>query len=169
MGICRGLPSLSTTKTLPPGVPSLPQNELTQWCCNGSISIRAHERNQWQPLSWGTELHRDFYRWGRARIENTNGIVKHDGGMDSRACPAPGIRAHSMTLLALAVANNVTRADADVCADPPATDVPVAEASLFCGTPALHTNGRSNGTSNGSSNGTTPSGRQTVLSGRAPP
>ena len=146
---------------LPPGVPSLRSKDLTQWCCNGSISIRADERNQWQPLSWGTEPHRRFYQKARSRIENANGIVKKDGGMDPRACPAPGIRAHSMALLALAVANNVTLADADQLADPPATDVPVAEASLFCLTPALHPNGTSNGTA--------PSGRQAVLSGRAPP
>lgn len=147
---------------LPRGVPSLPTKRLKQWCCNGSVSIRADERNQWQPLSWGSEPHVALYRWGRSRIENTNGLLKHDGGMDPRACEAPGNEAHSMAVLALTMANNVSFAAKDLLADPPADNCPKAEASLFCVTPALHG-------SNGTSNGAARSGRDLALSGRAPP
>ena len=141
----------------PQNTPSLGPPFAEKWCCNGSINIRPEDLDQYQPLSWATELHRRFYWKGRARIENTNGIVKHDGGMDPRACEAAGVRAHSMALLALAVANNVTRADVDLSADPHADDAPEAEPSLFCVTTALHSNGNGNGTGphpgNGSENG----------------
>ncbi|MXY10815.1 MAG: hypothetical protein F4Z00_12785 [Acidimicrobiaceae bacterium] len=136
------------------GIPALGPPFPVQWCCNGTINIRADELDQWQPESWATEMHRRIYGAGRSRIENANGIVKHEGGMDPRACEASGVRPHSMALLALAVANNVTRADADVCADPPTDDVPEAEPSLFCVTSALHSNGSGNGTGNGTGTGT---------------
>ena len=148
--------------SLPPGVPSLPTRQLKPWCCNGSISIRAEERNQHQSLSWGSEPHRDFYSWGRSRIENSNGLVKHEGGMDPRACEASDVEPHSMTVLALTVANNVSFAAKDPRSDPPADDCPKAEASLFCVTPALHS-------TNGTSNGAARSGRNVALSSRAPP
>lgn len=137
----------------PKNTPSLGPPFTRQWCCNGTINIRADELDQWQPESWGTEMHRRIYGAGRSRIENINGLVKHEGGMDPRACEASGVRPHSMALLALAVANNVTRADADVCADPPTDDVPKAEPSLFCVTSALHSNGSGNGTGNGTGTG----------------
>ena len=52
---------------MPPG--SVP------WCCNGSISIRVEDLNQWQPVPWGTRAHQQLYAKGRNRIENTNGEV----------------------------------------------------------------------------------------------
>ena len=151
---------------LPPGVLSLPSRQLKRWCCNGSISIRAKERNQHQSLSWGSESHSAFYQWGRSRIENTNNLVKRDGGMDPRACEAPDVAPHSMAVLALTVASNMSFAAKDPLAGPPAKDCPKAEASLFCVTPALHS---TNGTGNGSRNGAARPGRNLALSGRAPP
>ena len=148
----------------PVGVPSLGPPFSRKFCCAGSISICAAERHQWQPDTWGTKKQQRFYRWGRSRIENTNGLVKEDGGMDPKACRAPGTRAHSMALLSLAVANNVTFAAVDPLGDPPPTDVPEAQPSLFCVTPALHSHG------NGSGNfGHGPSPVKAALPKRAPP
>ena len=62
---------------MPPG--SVP------WCCNGSISIRVEDLNQWQPVPWGTRAHQQLYAKGRNRIENTNGIIKEDGGLRASA------------------------------------------------------------------------------------
>ena len=73
-----------------------------------------------------------LYGWGRARIENTNGVVRNDGGLDPRSCRASGTVAHSMAFLAMALVNNVQLADADPHADSPANDVPRAELSLLC-------------------------------------
>ena len=86
--------------------------------------------------------------------------------MDPRACEASDVEPHSMTVLALTVANNVSFAAKDALASPPADDCPKAEPSLFCVTPALHS---SNGTGNGTSNGAAHSGRNVALSSRAPP
>ena len=91
------------------------------------------------------------------RIENTNGIAKEDCGLSKKSCRAPGVPAHSMAALALAVVSNVKFADEDPLADPPADDVPQAELSLFCVLPAFQSNG-SNGTGApqvGHTNGTT--------------
>ena len=82
--------------------------------------------------------------------------------MDPRACEASDVEPHSMTVLALTVANNVSFAAKDPRSDPPADDCPKAEASLFCVTPALHS-------TNGTSNGAPRSGRNVALSSRAPP
>ena len=116
-----------------------------QWCCNGSVSIRVEDLNQWQPVPWGTRAHQQLYAAGRNRIENTNGIIKDDGGLSKKSCRASGVPAHSMAVLALAVASNVKFADEDPLADPPADDMPKAELSLFCVLPAFQSNG-SNGT-----------------------
>ena len=70
---------------MPPG--SVP------WCCNGSISIRVEDLNQWQPVPWGTRAHQQLYAKGRNRIENTNGIIKEDGGLSKKSCRAPVPRA----------------------------------------------------------------------------
>ena len=84
--------------------------------------------------------------------------------MDPRACEASDVEPHSMTVLALTVANNVSFAAElkDALASPPADDCPKAEPSLFCVTPALHS-------SNGTSNGAAHSGRNVALSSSAPP
>ena len=111
-----------------------------QWCCNGSISIRVEDLNQWQPVPWGTRAHQELYAAGRNRIENTNGIIKEDGGLSKKSCQAPGVPAHSMTALALAVASNVSFADEDPLADPHPDDMPKAELSLFCVLPAFQSN-----------------------------
>ena len=116
-----------------------------QWCCNGSISIRVEDLNQWQPVPCGTRAHQQLYAAGRNRIENTNGIVKEDGGLSKKSCQASGVPAHSMTALALAVVSNVSFADEDPLADPHPDDVPKAELSLFCVLPAFQSNSN-NGT-----------------------
>ena len=116
-----------------------------QWCCNGSISIRVEDLNRWQPVPWGTRAHQQLYAAGRNRIENTNGIVKEDGGLSKKSCQASGVPAHSMTALALAVVSNVSFADEDPLADPHPDDVPKAELSLFCVLPAFQSNSN-NGT-----------------------
>lgn len=118
-----------------------------EWCCNGSISIRVEELNRWQPVPWYTRAHRELYGACRNRIENTNNIVKDDGGLNKRSCRAPGVPAHSMAALALAVVSNVKFADEDPLADPPPDDVPRAELSLFCVLPAFGSNGN-NGSNN---------------------
>ena len=112
-----------------------------EWCCNGSISIRVEDLNQWQPVPWGTRAHQQLYAKGRNRIENTNGIIKAHGGLSKKSCRAPGVVAHNMAILALAVVNNVAFADEDPLADPPANDMPEAELSLFCVLPAFQRNG----------------------------
>lgn len=110
-----------------------------EWCCNGSISIHAEYLHRWQPVPWGTRAHRELYGAGRNRIENSNSIFKDDGGMSKKSCRAPGIPAHSMATLALAVVSNVKFADEDPLADPPPDDVPRAKQSLFCVLPAFQT------------------------------
>ena len=125
--------------------PSLGPPFSQQWCCNGSISIRVEDLNQWQPVPWGTRAHQQLYAAGRNRIENTNNIVKEDGGLSKKSCQAPGVPAHSMTALALAVASNVSFADEDPLADPHPDDMPKAELSLFCVLPAFQSNSN-NGT-----------------------
>lgn len=71
-----------------------------QWCCDGSISIRVEDLNQWQPVPWGTRAHKELYAAGRNRIENTNGIAKDGGGVSKKSCRAPGVPAHNMTAFA---------------------------------------------------------------------
>lgn len=145
----------------PPKVPSADTDKLRQWCCNGTVSIRAGKLDWWQPLPWGTGAHDRLYGWGRARIENTNGVVRNDGGLDPRSCRAAGTIAHSLAFLALALVNNVQLADADPNADSPTDDVPRAQLSLLCVLPAS--------TDNGTGNGTARSGQDVSLNGRAPP
>ena len=149
----------------PPKVPSADTDKLRQWCCNGTVSIHADKLDWWQPLPWGTGAHNRLYGWGRARIENSNGVVRNDGGLDPRSCRASGTVAHSMAFLALALVNNVQLADADPNADSPVDDVPRAQLSLLCVVPTSAGNGRTNGTSNG----TARSGQDFSLNGRAPP
>lgn len=152
----------------PIGVPSLPTKELEQWCCNRSISISTEDLDWWQPLAWGTTAHSRVYKWGRSRVENCNSILRNDEGLDPAACRASGTRAHSMAVLALAVANNVELAAEDPLADPPATEFPQVQLSLLCVLPAFPS---SNGSSNGSAatNGHNAGGVQLALPLRAPP
>ena len=103
-------------------------------------SFRHPHLNQWQPVPWGTRAHQELYAAGRNRIENTNGIAKEDGGLSKKSCQAPGVVAHSMAALALAVVSNVKFADEDPLADPPPDDMPKAELSLFCVLPAFQSN-----------------------------
>ena len=140
---------------MPPG--SVP------WCCNGSISIRVEDLNQWQPVPWGTRAHQQLYAKGRNRIENTNGIIKDGGGVSKKTCRAPGPLARNMAVLALAVVNNVKFADEDPLADPPTDPMPEAQLSLFCIMPAF-----SHITPNGDHTNTHP-GPKTDLPPRAPP
>ena len=116
-----------------------------EWCCNGSISIRVEDLNQWQPVPWSTRAHQQLYAAGRNRIENTNGIAKDGGGVSKKSCRAPGVVAHRMAVLALAVVSNVKFADQDPLADPPTDHSPEAELSLFCITPAFGNTTSTNG------------------------
>ena len=133
------------------------------WCCNGSISIRVEDLNQWQPVPWGTRAHHELYGKSRNRIENTNGIIKDGGGVSKKTCRAPGPLARNMAVLALAVVNNVKFADEDPLADPPTDPMPEAQMSLFCIMPAF-----SNITPNGDHTNTHP-GPKIDLPPRAPP
>ena len=137
-----------------------------QWCCNGSISIHVEDLNQWQPVPWGTRAHQQLYAAGRNRIENTNGIVKEDGGLSKKACRAPGVLAHSMAALALAVVSNVKFADEDPLADPAPDDVPRAELSLFCVLPAFQSNGNNSADTHRADH---VNGSKAALPPRAPP
>lgn len=141
----------------PPGVLSIPTKQLRQWCCNGTVSVPVDDLDWWQPLPWGTGAHDSLYKWGRARIENLNGIIRNDGGLDPRSCRASGTVAHAFAFLAMALVNNVQLADADTNADPDADDVPRAELSLLCVLPAS------------ASNGSSSNGAQAALPQRAPP
>ena len=128
-----------------------------EWCCNGSISIAVEDLDTWQPVPWATRAHKELYAAGRNRIENTNNIAKHDGGISRKSCRAPGPIARNMAALALAVVNNVSFADEDALADPPTDRMPEAQLSLFCVLPAL---------------GNTPGDRTDIHTGqppRAPP
>ena len=40
-------------------------------------------------------------------MENINGVVKEDGGLRAAFCRAPGLAAHTLSALALAVAHNL--------------------------------------------------------------
>ena len=151
----------------PIGVPSLPTQDLQQWCCNGSINISINDLDWWQPLTWGTAGHQDVYYWGRSRIENCNSGLRNDEGLDPKSCRASGTRAHSMAVLALAVANNVELAAEDPLADPPATEFPQVQLSLLCILPAFQSSNGSNGSA--ATNGHNSQGVQLALPLRAPP
>ena len=151
----------------PLGVPSLPTKHLQQWCCNGSINIGIADLDWWQPLSWGTTGHKAVYGWGRSRIENCNSILRNAEGLNAEACRASGIRAHSMAVLALAVANNVELAAKDPLADAPANDMPEVQLSLLCVLPAFPSSNGSNGPA--ATNGHDAVGVQLALPLRAPP
>ena len=129
-----------------------------QWCCNGSISIRVEDLNQWQPVPWATRAHKKLYAEGRCRIENTNNIARDRGGVSKKSCRAPGPVAHNMALLALAVVSNVKFADEDPLADPPSDHMPHAQLSLLCVLPG-----------HGSTHMNLHTGPETELSPRAPP
>ena len=153
----------------PANVPSLPTKHLQQWCCNGSISISIDDLDWWQPLSWGTTAHHLVYKGGRSRIENCNSILRDKEGLNGKSCRSSGIRAHNMTVLALAMVNNVQLAAEDPLADPPATDLPETQLSLLCTLPAFQSSNGSNGTgaTNGHQNNS--EGIQLALPLRAPP
>ena len=134
-----------------------------EWCCNGSISIRVEDLNQWQPVPWGTRAHKKLYAEGRCRIENTNNIVKAGVGVSKKSCRAPGPIARNMALLALAVVSNLKWAAEDPLADPPNDDMPEAQLSLFCIVPAFgHTTPNDD-------HANTRTGPQTDPAPRAPP
>ncbi len=114
-------------------------------------------------MPWGTRAHKKLYAAGRNRIEHTNGIIKDSGGVSKKSCRAPGVPAHNMAVLALAVVSNVKFADEDPLADPPADHFPEAELSLFCVMPAFDDT-----TSNGDHTAAHP-GPKNDLPPRAPP
>lgn len=75
-------------------------------------------------MPWATRAHKKLYAAGRSRIENTNSIAKHDGGISSKSCRAPGPLARNMAALALAVVSNVSFAGGDPSATLPPTMCP---------------------------------------------
>ena len=107
------------------------------YCCRGSVTLGGDELGHWQPIPWRTRAQSELYRWGRSRIENTNGLVKEDGAISKRACRAPGTAPRNMAFLAMAVVNNVQFVEGDPDADPQPDDMPKAELSLYCVLPAF--------------------------------
>ena len=68
--------------------------------------------DRWQQIPWGTPAWKKAYS-RRLQVENVNGMVKADGGLDPEFCRARGLGAHNLVMLASAVVHNLKLAMTD--------------------------------------------------------
>ena len=85
-------------------------------CCKGLVTIPVDELDYWQPTPWGTRAWKESYT-RRLQVENVNGMVKANGGLDPKMCRVRGLGAHTLAALAAAIAHNLKLAKKDPYAD----------------------------------------------------
>ena len=87
-------------------------------CCKGLATIPFGMLDRWQPIPWGTRAWKKAYN-RRLQVENVNGMVKANGGLDPEFCRARGLGSRTLATLALVVTHNLKLAMTDPLADNP--------------------------------------------------
>ena len=103
--------------------PYLPIDE-NQECCHGMVSVPVDLLDSYQDIPFGTPAHKKSY--GRRNpSEKTISMIKDKGGLKPGWCRSFGLAAHTMGVLALAIAHNV---ELTVKIEESQTDTPAAPA-----------------------------------------
>ncbi len=105
-------PLPTNPRRLNKSAPSMTVTHDDDACCKGLVTIPVDRLDYWQPTPWGTRAWKTSYV-RRLQVENVNGMVKADGGLDPKACRARGLGAHTLAALAAAIAHNLKLAKSD--------------------------------------------------------
>ena len=84
----------------------LPRHDEAEYCCPGRVTIPVKYLDRYQPIPYGTTAHHQSYS-RRNQIENLNGMVKGDGGLDDGWCRALGIAPRFIAALMVIVAHQM--------------------------------------------------------------
>ena len=77
-----------------------------KYCCGGMVSIGVDKLDAYQDIPFGTPAHDKSY--GRRNpIEKTISMIKDKGGLKPGWCRSFGLAAHTIGVLALAIAHNL--------------------------------------------------------------
>ena len=79
--------------------------EYTQ-CCHGKVSIPADLLDAYQDIPFGTPAH-DKSHGRRDPVEKTFSMIKDKGALKAGWCRSFGLAAHTIGVLALAIAHNL--------------------------------------------------------------
>ena len=75
-------------------------------CCHGMVSITVDKLDAYQDIPFGTPAHDKSY--GRRNpVEKTFSMIKDKGGLKAGWCRSFGLAAHTIGVLALAIAHNL--------------------------------------------------------------
>ena len=96
--------------------PSVVVTHNADSCCKGLTTIPFDMLNRWQQIPWGTRAWKKAYS-RRLQVENVNGMVKANGGLDPEFCRARGLGSRTLATLALVVIHNLKLAMTDPLAD----------------------------------------------------
>ena len=77
-----------------------------EYCCQGTVTIPPEDLDTYQEVPFGTLAWIIRY-YNRLQIENVNGMLKSRRGLKDGWCRAFGLAAHTLGVLALAVAHNI--------------------------------------------------------------
>ena len=111
-------------------------------CCKGMPIIPLEWLDEWQLIPWGTRAWKTSYN-RRLQVENANSILKRNGALSNLFCRTKGIAAHTIAVLALAIAHNLNLAKTDPAAAKTSNDE--STHGDRDGAPAADTNSTSTG------------------------
>ena len=96
--------------------PSVEVTHNADSCCKGLATIPFDMLDRWQQTPWETPAWKKAYS-RRLQVENVNGMVKANGGLDPEFCRARGLGSRTLATLALVVTHNLKLAMTDPLAD----------------------------------------------------